>query len=281
MAARTSKKTEAAVVVPKPLAEAGDDVRILVAARDRFTVESALAAAESDEAATAYAIDAREAWIAAEHEGKRASVYAAMAAAVAVRRGLLTDGPKPKNAAEGVLDPKTYGEQWITPKHPEGVSRQMVDTWIRAGKAFLGWGVDPESKEGKRLLGGLAQSKAWNATRKTLAEAIAEEPDATPKAVAELVTAKIAEVTLAEAEREAEAKAAREAEKAKAAKELKESLAKKSAEGVKAPEKLSDRVTVAEQIIAGLRPSVAAERAILEDLAARIALALDDEAQAS
>lgn len=259
------------------LSEIVSDADVLVEARNRFTRESAIEAAATPEAATAYAKDALSAFSAAEREGMRASVYAAMAAAAAVRAGLLTDGPKPKDAAEGVADPKEWGAAWITPTRPEGVSRQMVDTWIRAGEAFLGWGVDPDSSEGKRLLGGLAQSKEWNASRKVLREAIdevRESGEVDEAEVARIATEKIAEVRATVEKAEAERKAEKEREKAAEAERVRAAVAKRTVEGVAAPEALADRITVAEQIIASLRPAIRAEREALEDLAARIAVAL-------
>lgn len=267
------------------LAESGTPEDVLVLARDMFTRESAMTAGESVESATAYAQDALRVSVAAERAGQRASVYAAMAAYAAVKAGLLTDGPKGPDAAATVRDPREWGEAWITPKNPNGVKRNTVDMWIRAGEAFMEWNVDPETSEGRRLLGGLAQSADWNKARKDFREAIdaaREGTDIAPEKVAELATARIAEVRAEVEKKEAARKKEREDEKAAEAARVKAALAdKNTSNGPDLPKSLADKRALGEALVANLRPSVAEEREVLESLAAAIAAALDGAADSA
>lgn len=249
MSRTTTKKA-----VATPQAEAVSVVEDFTAMRD-----AALAAGQSADAAADYAKSALAEYIAAEEAGERAAVRASFAAYAAVRAGILVEGRKPSDAAEGVMSVSEYAAAWVTPKHPEGVSKASVTTWLRAGEAFVAYGLDPESRPAYALLSGLAQSSAWNEQRKVLAAAVEENPDA--EVTVEVVEATVAKAAAADKER-AEARKAAAAEKAAEAK----------ATGI--PAKLDDRVAMVETILAKLDATKEEDRAALENIAERVAALL-------
>jgi len=184
-----------------------------------FESMRAAALVEQDpDTAAAYAREALAEFITAEQAGERAAVIASFAAYRCLKAGILVEGKKPEDAAEGVMDAAEYAAAWITPKHPEGVSKASVTTWLRAGEAFA-LGLDPESKPAYALLGGLAQSSAWVEQRKALKEA---DPEAI---TVEVVEAAVEVAREKEVARKAAAKAKKAEQSAKDAAEPKSPLA--------------------------------------------------------
>jgi hypothetical protein len=216
--------------------------------------QGAVDAMATAEGAADYAKSALAEYVAAEEAGERAAVRASFAAYAALRAGILVEGRKPDDAAEGVMSAKEYAAAWVTPKHPEGVSPASVTTWLRAGEAFVAYGLDPESRPAYALLSGLAQSSAWNATRAVLAK---EEDGVTEEAIVAAVDAA--------AEKEAARKAAA---KTKAA-ERKE---REQESGI--PDALDKRVALVETVLAALDPSKPEDVAALQNIAERVAAAL-------
>lgn len=227
---------------------------------------AALTASESADTAAAYAREALATFrtLSAEERtiGTRKSVVASLAAYAAYRAGILIEGAKPKDAADGVMTTTEYGVFWALdsddPEHTAS-SKASVTTWLRAGEAFVAYGMDPDSRDAYALLGGLAQSTAWNEQRKVLSAAIAAEPDA-------VLTPDVVEATVAKAKMVvAERKATVAAEKA-------ERTAREKADGV--PEKIADRASLMERLVMSLDPSVEEEAAILRDIAERVIASL-------
>ena len=238
-------------------------------------------AVDSPEAAADYAKDMlasfRVAGTIEREAGARKSVVASLAAYTMVRAGALIEGERKRDKdgaptdgyADDVLGLTEFGTFWSTHEDGTGASSPAsVRTWIRSGEAFLRFGLDADAPEAYALLGGVAQSSAYNKAREAIKKEL-DAPDA-PTLSPEDFTAKVAEVKAAEDARKAKAKADRA------------STAGDS--GPKVPDTLTAKVAMMEAILATLRMTDDAERDALMKLSERVAAALgksDEESDAA
>ena len=196
--------------------------------------------------------------------GARKSVVASLAAYTMFASGALIEGERKRGKdgkatdgyAEDVLGLTEFGTFWSTHEDGTGASSPAsVRTWIRSGEAFIRFGLDADAPEAYALLGGVAQSSAWNEARATIKKEL-DAPDA-PTLSPEDFTAKVAEVAQSEKDRKAAAKAKREAER----------NAPSDPAGPTVPDTLAKKVEMVEAIVGGLRVTDDAERDALMRLA--------------